>query len=343
MGRRRVGQVVTVRTIRLHAPGDLRLADEPVPSAGPGETLVRVTAVGVCGSDLHWFEEGGIGDLRLSRPVVPGHEIAGVVHDGPLAGTAVSVDPAIPCGNCPTCSRGDRNLCPTVGFAGQGTIDGGLREIMAWPTHLLHPLPPSLSTIDGAVLEPLGVAIHALDLGHVRAASSIAVIGCGPIGLLLLQTALASGATWALAVDPLPHRRAEASARGAALALSPREAEERYGDRQVDVAFEMAGNDAAVERAVELVRPGGRVVLGGIPSVDRICFPASLARRKGLTVVLVRRMKEDVYERGARLVEAGRVDLTSLVTARFPLDRADEAFRFASSRQGLKVVIEPSS
>ena len=239
-----------MRSIRLHAPGDLRLADEPVPLAGAGETLVRVTAVGVCGSDLHWFTEGGIGDVQLGRPVVPGHEIAGVVSDGPLAGTPVSVDPAIPCGNCPTCIRGDRNLCPTVGFAGHSTVDGGLREMMAWPTHLLHPLPPTLSTIDGAILEPLGVAIHAFDLGHVRAASSVAMIGCGPIGLLLLQTALASGATWALAVDPLPHRRAEAIARGAALALSPTEAGQRYGDRQVDVAFEMAGNDAAVEQAM---------------------------------------------------------------------------------------------
>ena len=332
-----------MRSIRLHAPRDLRLEDEPVPLAGADETLVRVTAVGVCGSDLHWLADGVIGDVRLSRPVVPGHEIAGVVHDGPLAGTAVSVDPAIPCGNCAICIGGDRNLCPTVGFAGNGTVDGGLRELMAWPTHLLHPLPPGLSTTDGAILEPLGVAIHALDLGHVRAASNIAVIGCGPIGLLLLQTALTSGATWAVAVDPLPHRRAEASARGAALALSPTEAKERYGDPQVDVAFEMAGNDAAVEQAMELVRPGGRVVLGGIPSVDRTSFPASLALRKRLSIVLVRRMKEDVYERGARLVETGRVNLSSLVTGRFPLDRADEAFRSASSRQGLKVVIEPSS
>jgi L-iditol 2-dehydrogenase len=332
-----------VRAIRLYEAGDLRLVEEAPPRPTAGETLVRVTDVGLCGSDLHWFSEGGIGDARLTRPVVPGHEIAGVIHAGPLAGTPVAVDPAIPCGVCASCLGGHRNLCPQVLFAGHGTVDGGLRELMAWPTSLLHPLPRGLSTTDGAVLEPLGVAIHALDLGHLRPACSIAVVGCGPIGLLLLQAALASGATSVLAVDPLPHRREEARRRGAAAALSPQEARVHVPEQQVDVAFELAGDDAAVEQAMALVRPGGRVVLGGIPGDDRTAFPASLARRKGLTIALVRRMKEDVYERGIRLVETGRVDVASLVTARFPLEKAPEAFRSAAAREGLKVVLDPSS
>jgi L-iditol 2-dehydrogenase len=238
-----------------------------------------------------------------------------------LAGTPFAVDPAIPCGACPSCLRGSRNLCPQVGFAGHGAIDGGLRELMAWPTHLLHPLPPALGTTDGAVLEPLGVAIHALDLGHLRPACTIAVLGCGPFA----------------------HRREEAVRRGATLALAPEEVAARPWGEEIDVAFEVAGNDAAVEQAMVVVRPGGRVVLGGIPSDDRTSFPASLARRKGLTLALLRRMRDDVYERGARLAGTGRVDLTSLVTARFPLDQADEAFRVAASRRGLKVVIRPSA
>jgi L-iditol 2-dehydrogenase len=333
-----------MRAVRLHASRDLRLATEAPPVASVvNSTVVRVTDVGLCGSDLHWFEEGGIGDSRLGRPIVPGHEIGGVVHEGPLAGTRVAVDPAIPCGACPSCLRGHRNLCPSVRFAGHGLVDGGLRELMAWPTHLLHPLPPPLTATDGAILEPLGVAIHALDLGHLRPASSIAVLGCGPIGLLLIEAALASGATSVLAVEPLPHRRDEARRRGAALALSPGELREQAAGIEVDVAFELAGTDGAVQQAMELVRPGGRVVLGGIPSDDRTSFPASLARRKGLTIALVRRMKEDVYERGIRLVETGRVDVTTLVTARFPLDRAAEAFESAVSRQGLKVVVQPSA
>jgi L-iditol 2-dehydrogenase len=273
--------------------------------------------------------------------VVPGHEIAGVVHAGPLAGTPVAVDPAIPDGVCAACLRGHRNLCPNVAFAGHGTLDGGLREVMAWPTHLLHPLPSWVTPTDGAVLEPLGVAVHALDLGHLKPACSIAVVGCGPIGLLLIQAALASGATSVVAVEPLPHRREEALRRGATAALSPDDAAESGVEHQVDVAFELAGNDRAVDQAMVLVRPGGRVVLGGIPSEDRTCFTASLARRKGLTIVMVRRMKEDVYDRAARLVERGHVDVASLVTARFPLHAAADAFRSAMSREGLKVVIQP--
>jgi L-iditol 2-dehydrogenase len=336
-----------MRVARLHGSRDLRLGAEAPPIARDGSTVVRVTDVGICGSDMHWFEEGGIGDSRLSHPVVPGHEIGGVIHEGPLAGTPVAVDPAIPCGTCPSCVRGHRNLCPSVRFAGHGIVDGGLRELMAWPTHLVHPLPAGVTSTDGAVLEPLGVAIHALDLGHLRPATSIAVLGCGPIGLLLIQAALASGATSVLAVEPLPHRRDEARRRGATTALSPGELREqlvgRAAEVEVDIAFELAGNDDAVHQAIEVVRPGGRVVLGGIPSDDRTSFPASLARRKGLTIALVRRMKEDVYDRALRLVQTGRVDVTTLVTARFPLDRAAEAFESAVSRQGLKVVVQPSA
>jgi L-iditol 2-dehydrogenase len=332
-----------MRAVRLHAPGDLRLGDEDPPVPRSGETLIRVTDVGLCGSDLHWFEEGGIGDAQLHRPLVLGHEIAGVIHDGPRAGTPVAVDPAIPCGTCRQCRSGHRNLCPTVRFAGHGLQDGGLRELLAWPSALLHPLPALMSTAEGAILEPLGVAIHALDLGQVRTAASITVMGCGPIGLLLVQAALASGATSVLAVDPLSHRRDEARRRGADEALAPAELAWRLRELEVDVAFEVAGNDDAVAQAMSVVRPGGRVVLAGIPSDDRTSFPASLARRKGLTIALVRRMKEDVYERGIRLVETGRIDVSSLVTARFPLGRATEAFELAVARTGLKVLIQPAS
>jgi L-iditol 2-dehydrogenase len=331
-----------VRVVRLHAAGDLQLHEEDPPAARPGETLVRVTDVGICGSDLHWFEEGGIGDAQLTRPLVLGHEIGGVVHDGPLAGTPVAVDPAIPCGACRQCLAGHRNLCPTIRFAGHGALDGGLRELLAWPTALLHPLPEALSTTVGAVLEPLGVAIHALDLAHLSTAANVAIIGCGPIGLLLVEAALASGATSVVAVEPLPHRRAAARHRGADVVLSPDEVSRQLPELEVDVAIEAAGNDNAVEQAMALVRPGGRVILTGIPTDDRTSFPASLARRKGLTIALVRRMKDDGYERGIRLVGRGRVDAASLVTARFPLEKTAEAFELAARRTGLKVLIQPS-
>jgi len=322
---------------RLHGVRDIRCHSEAVPTAGAGEELVRITAVGLCGSDLHWFTEAGIGDAKLTRPVVPGHEFAGVIEGGPRHGVAVAVDPALPCRQCEICLGGDLNLCPDVVFAGHGGQDGGLQQYLAWPSWALHPLPAGMSATDGAVLEPLGVALHALDLGHLRIGSTIAVVGAGPIGLLLAQAARRSGATRVVVVEPLAHRRDAAKRLGADVVLDVDEAVDDIG---ADTVFEMAGTDAAVEIGLRAARPGARVVLGGIPDGDRTSFQASIARRKGLTLVLVRRMNE-AYPRAIRLVEQGLIDVSSIVTHRYPLEHAAEAFAVAADRQGLKVVIEP--
>jgi L-iditol 2-dehydrogenase len=342
-----VGEV-GVRVARLHGVGELRLHDESPPEAAPGETLVRVAAVGICGSDLHWFSEGGIGDAILRGPLVIGHEIAGTVEVGALAGRLVAVDPAIPCGACATCARGLAHLCPTVLFSGHGERDGGLREVMAWPTRRLHPLPPTLTAADGAMLEPLGVAIHAVDLGRVRVGSAVVVVGCGPIGLMVVQLVRQSGANTVVAVDPLEHRRQAAERLGADVALTPDEAIDAHvlatasGGVEVDPVFEVVGSDLAVALAVRAARPGGRVVLVGIPDVDRTTFPASEARRKGLTLLLSRRMGE-VYPRAINLVTRHLVDVRSIVSHRYPLDDVADAFETARRRLGHKVIVEPTN
>ncbi len=316
-----------MRAARLYAAGDVRLAEEPIPVPGAGEELVRIGAVGLCGSDRHWFREGGIGDAKLARPVVPGHEFAGWT----AAGQLVAVDPAIPCEVCEFCREGNPNLCINMRFAGHGREDGALREVIAWPSRYLFPLPDSFTAADGAMLEPLGVAIHAVDLGHLRPGMRVGVFGCGPIGILVLQVALLAGAGEVLFTEPLVHRRA------AALALGAREW--RAGE-EAHVVFECAGDNAAVEDAVAAARPGGRVILGGIPDDDRTAFKASEARRKGLTLKLVRRMKH-TYPRAIRMVADGRVDIRSLVTHRFPLERTAEAFGALDRREGMKVIVEP--
>jgi L-iditol 2-dehydrogenase len=336
-----------MRVARLHGVADLRLSDEPVPVPGPGMSLVKVTAVGICGSDLHWWAEGGIGDAVLEQPLVPGHEAAGIIADGPRRGERVAIDPALACGTCRPCRSGYPNLCPGIRFAGHGTQDGAMREYLAWPSDLLHPLPDALTDADGAMLEPLGVAIHAAGLGHLRPGGSAAVAGCGPIGLLLIQVLRAAGTAWVAAFDPLPHRRQAASRLGADLTADPAQAglqadrQEVTGDG-VDTAFEMAGADGAVQLAMAAARPGGRVVLGGIPGDDWTRFQASVARRKGLTIAMVRRMNQ-TYPQAIGLAAAGKVDLPSLVSHRFPLAHAQDAFGMAALRAGLKVIIEPGS
>lgn len=336
-----------MREARLHGIGDIRIGPAERPVAGPGESLVRVSAVGLCGSDLHWFAEGGIGDATLRRPLVLGHEFGGVVEGGALDGQRVAVDPAVACGRCDRCREGDTNLCPTVRFAGHGAQDGGLREYVAWPTHLLHPVPASFSQTAAAMLEPLGVALHAFDLGHARLGTSVAVVGCGPIGLMLLQVARAAGCAPVIAVEPREHRRHAAATLGADIVIDPLadfpETLESIGRPDgVDVAFEFAGPDDAVAAAMQLARPGARVVLGGIPEHDSTNFPASVARRKGLTIAMVRRMRE-VYPRAIRLVERGLVDVDSVVTHRFSLDDSPRAFATAAAREGIKTVIRPGS
>jgi L-iditol 2-dehydrogenase len=327
-----------VLAARLHAVGDLRVGEEPGPEAGPGMSLVRVTAVGICGSDLHWWGEGAIGDDVLSHPLVLGHEGAGVIAAGPRRGERVAIDPAIVCGVCRACRDGYENLCYRIRFAGHGETDGMMREFMAWPSALLHPLPDGVSDASGAVLEPLGVAVHSMDLGHLPFGGTACVVGCGPIGLLLVGVLKAAGASSVLAVEPLEHRRKAASRFGADVVAEP-----GWPDLAavgVDVAFEAAGTDEAIGLALESVRPGGRVVLAGIPGDDAIGFRASLARRKGLTIAMVRRMNR-VYPRAISLAARGVVDLGSLVSSRASLGNAAKAFGQAASRTGLKVIIEP--
>jgi L-iditol 2-dehydrogenase len=337
---------VEVLVARLHGAGDIRVAAEAPPAmpdedAAPGEreALVRVTAVGICGSDLHWWTEGAIGDARLAHPLVLGHEGAGVIESGPRAGQRVAIDPAITCGTCRACRDGYRNLCYRIRFAGHGTTDGMLRQVMAWPPELLHPLPDAVSDAAGAMLEPLGVALWSLDLGHFHLGATASVAGCGPIGLLLIQLLRAAGASRVIAVEPLAHRREAAARYGADLVLRP---DDPVSGLEADVAFEVAGSDDAVRIALESVRPGGRVVLAGIPDDDTTAFSASLARRKGLTIAMTRRMNE-VYPRAIRLAAQGAVDLDGLVSQRAPLAAAADAFAVAASRSGHKVIIEPQA
>ena len=334
-----------MQVLRLHNAGQLALHDEPVPQPGPGEALVRITAVGVCGSDLHWFNEAGIGDARLDRPLVLGHEIAGIVKSGRLKGQRVAVDPAVSCHRCEFCLEGNPNFCTNLRFAGHGHEDGAMQEIYSWPEECLYPLPEAISDVEGAILEPLGVAIHAVDLARLRPGMTAGVFGSGPIGILILQLARLAGAIRLYATDLLPARLEAARGYGASQVYLANDGQEaatilaETGGRGLDVVFEAAGDNEAVEAAIECAKPGGIVVLAGIPGDDCTTFTASIARRKGLTIKLVRRMKL-TYPRAIDLVSSGLVDVSSLVTHCYPLSEFQTAFEVASRREGLKVVFQ---
>ncbi len=335
-----------MKVLRLHGTHDLQLHDEATPVPGHSESLLQITSVGICGSDLHWFEEASIGDAKLERPLSLGHEFAGVCKSGRLSGKRVAADPAIPCDYCEPCKEGNPNLCLNLLFAGHGLIDGALCQYLTWPDKCLFPLPDTFSDEEGVMLEPLGVAIHAVDLAHIKPGMTVSVHGCGPIGLLILQVARATGATQIIATEKLEHRLSAAREFGAADLFLANDAGDESDevlnvtDYGVDVAFEAAGENQAVETAIASVKPGGRVILAGIPANDLTTFTASVARRKGLTIKLVRRMKH-TYPRAIRLVQKGLIDVRSLITHRFPIDEFEQAFVIARKREGLKVIINP--
>ncbi len=329
-----------MKSMRLVSPGSLQSFNEPIPAPRGNETLIQVKAVGICGSDLHWFNEGSIGDSILSRPMVLGHEFSGVTREG----RRVAVDPAIPCGTCEQCRKGHPNICPNIIFAGHGEQDGALRDWIAWDSSCLFDLPDSLSDSEGVMLEPLGVAIHAIDLAKIQIGMTVGIYGCGPIGLMILQLARLAGARKIIATDPLSHRVESARAMGADSVFqvmgrtSVSDLLASTGGRGVDVAFDCSGSADAVNTAFQTVIPGGKVILVGIPDDNQTCFDAALARRKGLTIKLVRRMK-NTYPRAIDLVARGVVDVKSLVSHHFPLEKSQEAFQLASRREGLKTII----
>jgi L-iditol 2-dehydrogenase len=335
-----------MQVLRLHGTNDLRLHEESEPVPDHNEQLLRVTAVGLCGSDMQWYAQAGIGDAHLVKPLVLGHEFAGVIESGAQGGQRVAVDPVISCHRCRYCHEGNPNLCETLRFAGHGVEDGALREKLCWPKSCVYPLPEELDDIEGAMLEPLGIALHALDLGRVQPGMTVGIFGCGPIGHLLIQLARAAGATRIITTDKLNHRLESAKAFGATAAILAYDGQEREevwaaaSRNGVDVAFEAAGENEAVETAILATRPGRQVILIGIPDGDRTKFTASIARRKGLTIKLVRRMKY-TYARALHLVQQGLINVRSLVTHRYSLLEFDKAFTAARKREGIKVIIEP--
>jgi len=216
---------------------------------------------------------------------------------------------------------------------------------MAWPESLVLPVPDVIASDEVPLLEPLGVALHGIDLGHTRSGMSAGVYGCGPIGLVLIRALKAMGLGPVLATDALPHRLDAAVASGAdevrltAVDGQP-EGVEDWGP--VDVAFEAAGEDASMETALRTVRVGGRVVILGIPEDDRHSYTARTAREKGLTIVMSRRMKPRHLLRAIELVSHGVVDLSGLISHRYALSDGPAAFDTLARRAGLKVLIKPS-
>lgn len=340
---------------------DIRDITDPRPPE-TGKVLVQILSVGVCGSDLHLYQTGMIGNLKVEEPHILGHEFsARIIEVGEGArsetgealspGMRVAVDPHVACGHCEQCREGHPNLCPEHFFYGVPPTNGALCEHMIVRAANCFPVPDVLSDDAVALLEPLGVGIHAVDLGKIRLGDTVAVIGCGPIGALIARLVLLSGAARVFAFDLLQWR-AQAARNWGAEAYRVKDDEavrilsRETAGRGADVVFEAAWSDHSVRQSAEMARPGGRLVIVGISDDDKLSMGHSEARRKGLTIRMARRMKH-TYPRAIALASGPdpKLDLDDMVTDTYPLEEVAQGFADTSGyREGLmKAVIRLNS
>ncbi len=335
----------TMRASVLRGVGDVALEERPVPAPGPGEVLVRVTAVGVCGSDVHYYEHGRIGPFVVESPMVLGHEAGGVVEAvGPevtslVAGQRVSLEPGVPCRSCPQCLAGRYNLCPDVAFFATPPYDGAFCEYVVLPEPFVFAVPDSVSDEASALLEPLSVGVWAARRAQVSPGSRVLVTGAGPIGLVCAQVARAYGADEVWVSDVNAHRLELAKRLGAVpLDVTHRSLDE-WGV-EPDVLLECSGNAAATAQAIRQVARAGRVVLIGM-GADEVPIPVPTVQDRELWLTGAFRYA-NTWPTAIELVASGRVDLDSLVTGHFGLAEVEQALTAARrDPTTVKAVVHP--
>jgi L-iditol 2-dehydrogenase len=326
-----------MRAAVLVGQGRIEMEQRPVPTPGPGDVLIRVSSVGVCGSDTHYYRHGRVGGFVVEAPLVLGHEAAGTIVDvGPSVdpsrvGQRVSIEPQRPDPDSDETRRGHYNLCPHMRFFATPPVDGALCDYVTIGAEFAHPVPDSMSDDAAALCEPLSVGIAAvrkaeLDdpgraMGREGGGSRVLIAGAGPIGIVMTQLARAYGATEIVVSDPDRTRRDRAVTFGATTAVDP--TIDEITDLAVDAFIDASGAAAAVAAGIRAVRPAGRVVLVG-SGAETMELPTQLIQNRELVLTGVFRYA-NTWPTAIALVESGRVDLDAMVTARFPLEKAADA------------------
>lgn len=325
----------------LTEPGRIVTENRPVPTPRSGDVLVRVSAVGVCGSDTHYYREGRIGDFVVSSPLVLGHEASGVivaVGEGvseKRIGSRVSVEPQRPDPDSRESRSGHYNLCPHMEFYATPPVDGALCEYVSIGSTFAHDVPDSVSDDAAALFEPLSVAIATARKAGITGGSRVLIAGAGPVGLLTAQVSRAFGATDIVVSDISPSRRESAALYGATRVLDP--TTESVHDLDVDAFIDASGAPRAVQDGMRAVRPAGRVVLVGMGG-DEYPIPVSVIQNRELWVTGVFRYA-DTWPTALELVRTGRVDLDSMVTAHFDLAHVEDALNHDRTDGSIKAVV----
>lgn len=327
--------------------------ERPIPQPKDDEVLVKLDYVGICGSDLHYYETGAIGDYVVKPPFVLGHEPGGVVVEVGRevkhlqVGDRVALEPGKTCGQCEFCKEGKYNLCPDVVFFATPPVDGVFQEYVAHEANLCFKLPDNVSTLEGALIEPLAVGFHAAIQGDAHLGQKAVVMGAGCIGLVSMMALKARGVSEVYVVDVMDKRLEKAMELGATGVINGmkedvvEKVKELTGGRGTDLVIETAGAEVTSRQAILMVRKGSTIVFVGYSRTGEVTLPMSIALDKELTFKTVFRYRH-IYPMAIQAVADGKINLKGIVTDEFPLSQADKAMEFSMKNKAdiVKAVIK---
>lgn len=328
----------------------ISIEDRETPRPKDDEVLVKIKSVGVCGSDIHYYNEGRIGSFVVEKPLILGHECAGeVVEVGPRVkslkvGDRVALEPGIPCRMCNFCKTGRYNLCPDVVFMATPPIDGAFAEYIVHPEDFAFKLPENISYDEGALIEPLSVGVYATERAKVKPGDTVLIFGAGPIGLVTLQAVKAYGVLDVTVVDINDFRLSKAKELGADQIINSKvQRLEDYITDGADIIFEASGNSSVIKESTRFARRGGKIVFIGLASEDYIGLNINEISSKELELLGIFRYA-NVYKKAIDLVARGKIDLKSLITHHFTLDKTQDALEFADKNKDkcIKVIVHPT-
>jgi L-iditol 2-dehydrogenase len=333
----------------MYGTHDIRLEERPVPEPGPKEILVEIRAVGVCGSDVHYYEEGRIGSFVVEEPLILGHESMGTVvalgegvtkHE---VGERVTLEPGVPDMTCRECRTGRYNLCPNVRFFATPPIDGAFANYVAIHEDFAYSLPDNLSDNAGALMEPLSVGIWSCRKAGVKAGDHVLVTGAGPIGLLAMQVALAEGATEVTITDVAPQRLEMAERTGATRTMNVSDESLPDSGVEVDALIECSGNERALGDGIRCIRPAGTAVVVGMGPGEESSIPLALIQSREIWLTGTFRYA-NTYPAAIELAATGKVDLDAIVTGYYGLDDTEEALQVSrKDPANVKPMVIPNS